>query len=226
MPNQPPNASAPSQTPSVRQTAYELFQGALLDGRLRPGQLVSQRNLVDLLHLSIGALRELLPRLQAEGLVVVLPQRGIQIMSIDLPMIRDAFQMRAAIEREAVLFAVRKMPDEVLQAQRDLHEKILAEIQEQATAEVLERGQEVDSGFHQLLLKATGNELLMQAYNINTIRIRLINLERIRLSREVLPKAFAEHFAIIDGILSRNPAQAMQAMDDHIAHARDRAMEL
>ncbi len=226
MPNQPPNATATSQTPSVRQTAYELFQGALLDGRLRPGQLVSQRNLVDLLHLSIGALRELLPRLQAEGLVVVLPQRGIQIMSIDLPMIRDAFQMRAAIEREAVLFAVRKMPDEVLQAQRDLHEKILAEIQEQATAEVLERGQEVDSGFHQLLLKATGNELLMQAYNINTIRIRLINLERIRLSREVLPKAFAEHFAIIDGILSRNPAQAMQAMDDHIAHARDRAMEL
>ncbi|RYH00943.1 GntR family transcriptional regulator [Salipiger sp. IMCC34102] len=222
------NRSSRASTPhhSVRQTAYELFQDALLDGRLRPGQLVSQRDLVDLLHLSIGALRELLPRLQAEGLIVVLPQRGIQILSIDLPMIRAAFQMRAALEREAVLHAVRKMPDETLRQQRSRHEAILEELKTDATDEVLDRGQEIDTGFHQLLIQSMGNDLIKQAYDINFIRIRLINLDRIRLSSQILPDAFAEHFVVIDAILSRDPARAAVAMDDHITHARDRALEL
>ncbi|MGR3804188.1 GntR family transcriptional regulator [Marinibacterium profundimaris] len=226
MARRPNNTNGSTPHTSVRQTGYELFQDALLDGRLKPGQLVSQRDLVDLLNLSIGALRELLPRLQAEGLVVVMPQRGIQILSIDLPMIRDAFQMRAALEREAVLFAVRRMPDETLAAQRELHETILTEIRTAPSDDSLQRGQDIDSGFHQALIQATGNELMMQAYNINFIRIRLIKLDRIRLNRDILPTAFAEHFAIIEGILSRDPVTAMQAMDAHIAHARDRAMEL
>src|SRR5690554_4515722 len=88
---------------SVKQVAYDRFREALFAGHLRSGQLVSQKELVTLLGLSIGALRELLPRLQSEGLLNVLPQRGIQITLIDLPMIRDAFQMRMALEREAVL---------------------------------------------------------------------------------------------------------------------------
>ena len=156
MARRPNNTNGSTPHTSVRQTGYELFQDALLDGRLKPGQLVSQRDLVDLLNLSIGALRELLPRLQAEGLVVVMPQRGIQILSIDLPMIRDAFQMRAALEREAVLFAVRRMPDETLAAQRELHETILTEIRTAPSDDSLQRGQDIDSGFHQALIQATG----------------------------------------------------------------------
>lgn len=212
--------------PSVRQTAYELFQEALLDGRLRPGQLVSQRDLVDLLHLSIGALRELLPRLQAEGLIIVRPQRGIQILSIDLPMIRAAFQMRAALEREAVIHAVHKVSDQALQDQRTRHEAVLEDLRISPSDEVLDRGQEIDTGFHQFLIQAMGNDLIKQAYDINFIRIRLINLDRIRLSSQILPDAFAEHFLIIDSILSRDIGRAIQAMDEHISHARDRALEL
>ena len=65
--------------PSVKKAAYDTFQQALLQGKLRPGQVLSQKDLVVLLDLSIGALRELLPRLEAEGLLHVMPQRGIQI---------------------------------------------------------------------------------------------------------------------------------------------------
>ena len=96
---------------SVKKAAYERFQQELLAGRLRAGEFVSQRELVQTLDLSIGALRELLPRLEAEGLLTVMPQRGIQITTIDLPMIRDAYQMRMAFEREAVLHAVDRMPE-------------------------------------------------------------------------------------------------------------------
>ncbi|MDD7970262.1 GntR family transcriptional regulator [Roseinatronobacter alkalisoli] len=221
------SAPAPRRTDGgVTEAAYETFQAALLDGRLRPGQLVSQRDLVDMLHLSVGALRELLPRLKAEGLVLVYPQRGIQVPAIDLPMIRDAFQMRAALEREAVLQAVKSMPDADLHAQRKLHEDVLAQVPVSADDALFARGQEIDSGFHATLMAATRNALLINAHHINSIRIRLIKLDRISLGPNTLPSAFNDHLAVIDAILSRNPVAATQAMDRHITNARDRAMEL
>ncbi len=115
---------------SVKQAAYEGFQQALLSGRLRPGQLVSQREMTGMLGVSVGALRELLPRLEGEGLLTVMPQRGIQITAINLSMIRDAFQLRAAYEREAVIGAVRRMPDEILTGQRRLHLEIMERLAE------------------------------------------------------------------------------------------------
>ena len=196
----------------------------MLTGRLRPGQLVSQRQMVAILGVSIGALRELLPRLETEGLLTVMPQRGIQITAIDLPMIRDAFQMRAAYEREAVITAVRRMPDEILTRQRALHVDIMDRTKADATAAILAEGQAIDSGFHDLLIEATGNELLVRAYNINAIRIRLIKLDRILLNSEILPAAFGDHLGVIDAILARDTGRAVEAMDHHIRNARERAV--
>lgn len=211
---------------SVKQLAYDRFREALFDGRLRPGQFVSQRELVALLGLSIGALRELLPRLQYEGLLVVMPQRGIQITQIDLSMIRQAFQVRMALEREAVLTAVRRMPDAILDEQAQLHQSILDEVRTSPSTDVFERGQKVDDGFHGLLIEATQNDLLVQAYAVNSIRMRLIKLDRISLSKQVLPSAFADHLSIIDAIKSRDPHAASDAIDRHIMNARERAIEL
>nr|WP_321454943.1 GntR family transcriptional regulator [uncultured Cohaesibacter sp.] len=211
---------------SVKEAAYELFQAALFDGELKSGQLVSQKDLVKLLNLSIGALRELLPRLESEGLITVVPQRGIQITAIDLPMIRDAFQMRAALEREAVIHAVKNMPDSVLEEQRQSHLSIVAAVEKGLTEAVLKRGQQIDTDFHNVLIRLTNNEILIQAYNINAIRIRLIRHDRISLTELLLPYTFTDHLAIIDAIAKRDTAAAIEAMDIHISHARQRATEL
>lgn len=221
-----PIGTEPPELRSVKQAAYERFRHALFDGRLRPGQFVSQRELVAMLGLSIGALRELLPRLQFEGLLVVMPQRGIQITQIDLPMIRQAFQMRMALEREAVLTAVRRMPDAVLAEQEVLHRAILEEVKHAPSKDVFDRGQAIDDGFHALLVNGTQNDLLIQAYAVNAIRIRLIKLERITLSEHVMPSAFDDHFAVIAAIRSRDAHAAADAIDRHIMNARERALEL
>ena len=209
---------------SVKKAAYDLFQHALLQGHLRPGQLVTQRELIDLLALSIGALRELLPRLEAEGLLTVMPQRGIQITVIDLPMIRDAFQMRIALEREAVITATSELPKEVVDQQRRLHADIIERLSTDPSTDLLDEGQGIDTDFHNLLVGCTGNDLLIQAYNVNSIRIRLIKLDRIRLSATTLPSAFGDHLAVLDAIGARNTTKAVEAMEAHIHNARARAI--
>lgn len=210
----------------LKKAAYGQFQQALLSGKLRAGQFVSQRDLVALLGLSIGALRELLPRLEAEGLLTVLPQRGIQITAIDLPTIRDAFQMRMALEREAVMTAVRRMPDEQLAILEKRHEDMLARLAADRSPAFFEQCQSIDTEFHAGFIAATENEMLAQAYNIVTIRIRLIRRDRITLSASTLPDAFADHLKVIAAIRARDLHAAIDAMDTHIVHARGRAMQL
>lgn len=209
---------------SVKKMAYDRFQEALLRGDIRPGQVVSQKFLIELLDLSIGALRELLPRLEAEGLLSVMPQRGVQITVIDLPMIRDAFQVRMALEREAVIWATKNVADDVILGMKDQHQAILDRLAAGADDSVLDEGQQLDTNFHDTLISATENELLINAYHVNSIRIRLIRLDRIKLTANTLPSAFGDHMAVIDAILARDEYRAMQAIEKHIMNARERAI--
>ena len=49
-----------------------------------PGQFISQRELVELTGLPLGAIRELVPRLEAEGLIKTVPQRGMLVAHVDV----------------------------------------------------------------------------------------------------------------------------------------------
>ncbi len=209
---------------SVRRLAYDRFQRLLLSGRLRPGHVISQRELVAMLDISLGALRELLPRLEAEGLLTVMPQRGIQITAVDLKSIRNAYQMRMAFEREAVSSAIQIVSDEELRHQKALHLDVLERAARGADQALLEEAQSVDAGMHAFLIEATGNDMLIQAYGIVSIRVRLINVDRMRLTPEVLPAALGEHIRILDALLARDETAALATMREHIESARARAV--
>ena len=93
---------APRAETKLRERAYDAFTQHLLRAEIKPGQFVSQRELVALTGQPLGAIRELIPRLEAEGLIVTVPQRGLQILPVDIELIRNAFQFRLILEREAV----------------------------------------------------------------------------------------------------------------------------
>lgn len=217
-------AEAPADLALNRQVAYRRFQQLLLAGQLRPGQNLSQRDIVEKLGISLGALRELLPRLEAEGLLAVLPQRGIQITTVDLKMIRESYQMRIAMEREATIYAIEHVSEEALLEQRALHSAILERASGGVSGALLEEAQKVDSDFHDFLIGSTGNEILIQAYSIIAIRVRMIQLDRIRLNPVVLAPALADHLEIIDSVLQRDRHAAVRAIETHIQNARTRAV--
>ncbi|RVC40016.1 GntR family transcriptional regulator, partial [Mesorhizobium sp. M4B.F.Ca.ET.088.02.2.1] len=109
-----------SEPATLREKAYASFTRHLLARDLRPGQFVSQRELVAFTGLPLGAIREIVPRLEAEGLLTTIPQRGMQIAHIDINLIREAFQFRLFMEREAVaLFTVSAADAELARLRRE-----------------------------------------------------------------------------------------------------------
>ncbi len=225
--------SSPSEREplNLRERAYDSFTRHLLSRELRAGQFISQRELVEITGLPLGAIREMIPRLEAEGLVRTVPQRGMQIAHVDLNLIRDAFQFRLFLEKEAVAVFTTEVPDSTLQRLRDQHEGIItvcekALSQGGITPDLVDRAQDIDWGFHRTIIDSLGNAIVTDAYRVNLLKVRLIRQEQTRLNNAVLIPTIREHLTVIDAIASRDPAKASEAMGLHIMSARDRAMGL
>ncbi len=211
---------------TLREKAYESFTRHLLARDVRPGQFVSQRRLVELTGLTLGAIRELVPRLEAEGLIKTVPQRGLQIAHIDLNLIRDAFQLRMFLEKEAVALFARSASDQAIAELLDMHREIAAAIEGGNTSHELEsHAQTVDWGMHDAFIDALGNTIISNAYRVNSIKMRLISQERFRIEGRVGP-VMSEHLRVLEAIERRSPQEAVEALADHINHARDRALRL
>lgn len=214
------------QPTKLRDKAYAEFTRHLFQRDVRPGQFVSQRELVALTGMPLGAIRELVPRLEVEGLIVTVPQRGMQIAHIDLNLIREAFQFRLFMEREAVALFTANAPDAVVAEQRRAHEDIVAQLRAEGATEALEaRAQAVDWAFHDTLIDALDNQIIAKAYRVNSVKIRLIGQEYIRIDGRV-DGVMLQHLDVITAIETREPARAVDALTRHIDNARRLALSM
>ena len=210
----------------LRWQAYERFEQQLIASRIRPGQFVSQRELAALVGLPLGAIREVIPRLEAEGLLQTAPQRGLQIATVDVKLIRNAFQLRLMIEREATAQFALTATDAELDDIEAAHRDIVAKASKGITVTLLEAAQLIDWGLHDRMVDALGNEIISRIYRVNSLRIRLIRLDRVMLDEQALGPAMDEHLALIAALRTRDPQHAIAAIDAHLMHARQRALGL
>jgi DNA-binding GntR family transcriptional regulator len=214
---------------NLREKAYDRFTRHLLARDIRPGQFISQRQLVELTGLPLGAIRELVPRLESEGLIKTVPQRGMQIAHVDLSLIRDAFQFRLFMEREAVAIFTVEASDATLARLRQDHESVIAESvahQGNDMADLVARAQAVDWDLHWTIVSSLSNAIIADAYRVNSIKVRLIRQEQTLLSEALVMPVMREHLSVIEAIETRDPVRAVAAMDAHITSARNRALGL
>lgn len=215
-------ARAP-RLPKQRDQAFEEFSNLLLTLQVRPGQFVTQRELVELTGMPLGAIRELVPRLEADGLLSTQPQRGMQIVHVDLDLIRDAFQLRIALEREAVACFIKTGTDEDIAALTATHEAILAEAKGGVTDDLIQRAQALDWTFHDGLIDRMNNQIISKIYRVNSIKIRLIRAERLRMDASLVAQVMNDHLLILEGVARRDSETAIRELERHIRNALLRA---
>jgi DNA-binding GntR family transcriptional regulator len=208
----------------LRWRAYESFRQHLLASRIRPGQFISQRELAALTGLPLGAIREVIPRLEAEGLLVTVPQRGLQIANVDVKLIHNAFLLRLILEREAAAQFAHTVSDDELDQLEAAHRDILARARRRITPVLLNAARAVDWGLHDAMIDAMGNELISAVYRTNMLRIRLIRLERVVPDPIVLVRSMEDHLALLAALRTRDPRLAVAALEAHLNHARSRAL--
>ena len=76
------------------------------------------------------------------------------------------------------------------------------------------------------MIDALGNPLISEIYRVNSLRVRLIRLERAMLSEDALLPAMQEHLWFIDALERRDPSEVAARLTHHIESAHLRVLGL
>ncbi|KAA2212315.1 GntR family transcriptional regulator [Teichococcus oryzae] len=222
---------SPSSNPSLLQPfgrrqsaasfAYEALRAAILALELAPGMPLSRSALAQRLSLSQTPVREALIRLEAEGLVEVVPSASTRVAMIDLRSAREALFLRRAVELEVVRHLA-EMPSAALEG--DLRGSV--EDQRRLVAADDHDGLAAADGvFHGLLYEAAGMTGLW-----SLIGSRSGHLDRLRRLHLPTPgKAAAilrDHEELARAILAGDGAGAEAVLRRHLADTLARIEEI
>lgn len=224
MNNAPIRQSPPSRPSGVgkvmlRQAAYSSIEDLLNQGHLKPGQMVSQRELVDATGLTLGAVREAIPRLEAEGLLTTLPQRGLMVPSLDVGFVRDAYQLRLLMEVAAVPAAMQTLPPQWFQEWIRRHEEALVRLKRDQDPVTAQEFQRLDWELHAQMIGAMGNALMTNVYRVTAIKIRMAVQSRIRVTLLNAERIMIEHLAFLRLMAEGKEAAAVDAMKKHVGNS-------
>lgn len=200
--------------------AREQIRDRIISLTLPPGSVINESLLMSELGLGRTPIREALKLLEAENLVVIVPRRGIFVAEIGLNHLHQIYEMRMALEPLAARLAASRITPPKL-AQLRLCSEEMNHIDSLKIADIYR----IDSAFHRLLARATGNDLLVrdisQQYNL---AVRLWNLVQDRLHPNDL--GVNMHLRLIEAVAAHDESLAERVMIEHIAGFHNHIREL
>jgi len=204
---------------SLRQLAYSRIEELLNWGRLKPGQVISQRALVETTGLTLSAIREAIPRLEAEGLLQTLPQRGLMVPSLDVTFVREAYQMRRIIELSAIPDMIQRLDRAVIANWLDWHIQARERLSGDDITDLpafLRELQVYDWQMHADMVDAMENSLIANVYRVTAIKIRMTAQTRVRVTRDNAKRVISEHLAFLNPLMEGSSELAAAALSRHI----------
>jgi DNA-binding GntR family transcriptional regulator len=195
--------------------ATELIRGAIVDGRLAPGERLKEEELARELGISRTPIREALLMLQAEGLVDAMPNRGATVRAHSAEDLDDLYQLRALLEGFAARRAASRLSEQdvaELWASCDRFDGLGADDVREIVKENLH--------FHHTILTGAGSRRLVQMAR-KTIELPLVYKSYIWYSPDQQRISAHYHRQIARALAARDGERAEMIMKEHIFEARD-----
>ncbi|ADG06844.1 GntR family transcriptional regulator [Kyrpidia tusciae] len=208
--------------------AYETIRGWILEGTLAPGERLREEQLAERLGVSRTPVREALRRLETEGLVRLIPNRGAAVTAYSTADIRHYFDLRVLLEGYAAAQAAlyRTSDDvETLRALTHRFEELYRVISVQGKSrEHIRTFTDINQHFHGTVWRASGNPHLPNLLN-RIIVVPLVYRSFDQYSVEQILASVDSHRVITKAVAERDPLRAETAMREHILKGRDHALE-
>lgn len=199
---------------SLEESVFLTLEDEILSGKLSRGETLAENTLSARLGVSRTPIRGALHRLSEEGLVDISPNRGAVVVGIGREELIDIYKIRMRLEGLASAEAAEKITDEDKKKLRDVLELADFYIAKQDA----EHLKELDSEFHNIIYRASGNRLLCKTLselhrNIHFYRKRSLAVV------DRLEKSASEHKKILAAIECGDADAADKLTSAHIEAA-------
>jgi DNA-binding GntR family transcriptional regulator len=202
-------------TSSLLDTAYEMIKQQIISCAFRPGDYLNEAELSERLGIGRTPVHQAIDRLMIEGLVQVMPRKGIIVTPVSLDDVLQTVEVRLLNECHCARLAAERASEEDI--------RILDDILARAEAELPRRNSErlmrLDREFHGAIAQSSRNAVLadiLGRLHDKSLRFWILSLNTPGHHARVQ----TQHRAILDAIRAHDPSVAEAAMRNHIEDFR------
>lgn len=205
-------AAEPAPATGTTQRIVDAITTAIVERRLMPGTKLAEQQIADLFKVSRTLVRQALNQLSRDHLITLEPARGAFVAQPSVEEARQVFEVRRMVEAQMVRQLCATVTDEQV-AQLRAH--LATEGAAVARLDVASRTRLL-AGFHVVLARQLGNEVLAQLLGDLLARCSLIAL--MYQSAHSAEHSADEHVAIVDAIERRDARAAARLMEGHLGN--------
>lgn len=198
----------------LSERVFEEIQESILNGDFAPGDPLPEIKLSEQLGVSRTPVREAIGKLELEGLVKSIPNRGTLVIGISEKDIDDIYTIRMYVEGLAAKWAAQHITDEQLEQMRSIVELQEFYVEKKDILQVWQ----LDSRFHQLLYKASGSHVLRHTLSNLHRYIQRVRELSIKKPGRAIPSV-CEHRSILEAIEKHDGELAEKLTSEHIRNA-------
>lgn len=201
---------------SLTDRAYRILEELIATLQLPPGAVLSELTLSDRLKIGRTPIREALQRLARDGLVVVLPRRGVLVSDINLRTQLRLLEVRRVLEvLMAGLAAERATAEE-----RDAFAEIAGSMRQAAEVEDDLAFMRLDRRFNLLMAQASRNEFAVRSMGLMNALSRRFWYQHYREVAD-LPLAARLHAEVAEAVARRDRKGAETAAANLVDYIED-----
>ena len=215
------NAAIDRVTP-LRDQIYHIIRGAIVTGRLKPGDPVEEAEIARYLGISRTPVREAVKKISDEHLIEVRAQSGTHVAAISRRQVEEAYIIRTALELESVARAAPLITPAQLNDLEDIVRGHARAFERKLFDEVIT----CDDQFHRYIAEINGLSMLWRAVDISKAQ-----MDRCRHLTAIAGPAYgnrtiAQHRAIIRALSSGSRETSLIAMREHLDASLTNALKL
>lgn len=199
---------------TLKDKAYIYIKDRILNCEYLPGSFLDEKKLIEEIQSSRTPIREALNKIEQENLIKIIPKKGVMVTELSLKNILDIYQLREIIEPAAIIRYGSLYPKEKLESFKEVFSSSITN-----TPAFYDQ----DDDFHYFIVEPFKNAYInniMEEIHVQSRRLRIVTgrMQEYDLTSK-------EHLKIIDLVLDGQYENASVKMKEHIALARNNAIE-
>lgn len=200
---------------TVNQLAYERLSALIFAGVLTSGERLDERVLAERMGISRTPLREAVGQLASDGIVEHRPYQGNFVRTFTRKQVHDLYEVRKELEVLAVRLAAPHLPGAGLKELADTVARCRAALD----AGDIEEFEQTDRDFHEVILRYSDNETLIESLKRLSLHIQL--LRHLANRAPDLPEhTMHEREAVLEAFERGDTDAAAEIMRTHIEGAQ------
>ncbi len=199
----------------LREAVFQTLKKAILNGTLKPRQLLSENKIAQKMSVSRTPVREALRILEMDNLVTILPGRKVIVSTPNVQDIEDIYEIRFIVEIEALK---RITPDQVDVIQQ--LQNYVDAAKEHLNNNELDKLGQTNTKYHLTIISALNNKRLqtfIDALHDTIYRFRIFNLT----DKPWPERALREHQEIISALQLDDRERAVSILRQHLIIAKE-----